>query len=116
MLYSYWAHDRGVASEYWAKFYLVKDSIRMRRSDGALVRIMADMLPGEKAAAAEQGLIPFTSEVFQLLDVYIPRVILERWAIRSLPDFARFPAHSRGWLTFRCGVPGISLQPNQIFL
>ena len=39
VLYWYWAHDRGVASEYWAKYYLVKDAIRMNRSDGALVRI-----------------------------------------------------------------------------
>ncbi|MFY9948135.1 MAG: exosortase C-terminal domain/associated protein EpsI, partial [Candidatus Sulfotelmatobacter sp.] len=46
VLYWYWAHDRGVASEYWAKFYLVKDAIRMNRSDGALVRITTDMLPG----------------------------------------------------------------------
>ena len=40
VLYWYWAHDRGVASEYWAKYYLVTDSIRMNRSDGALVRML----------------------------------------------------------------------------
>src|SRR5271157_5736089 len=47
VLYWYWAHDRGVASEYWAKFYLVADSIRMSRSDGALVRLTTPMQPGE---------------------------------------------------------------------
>jgi len=73
VLYWYWAHDRGVASEYWAKFYLVKDSIRMNRSDGALVRIMTDMSPGETADAAQQRLLPFTSEIGPLLDNYIPR-------------------------------------------
>jgi EpsI family protein len=73
VLYWYWAHDRGVASEYWAKFYLVKDAIRMNRSDGALVRIVADMRPGESADAAQQRLMPFTSEVVPLLDNYIPR-------------------------------------------
>jgi EpsI family protein len=73
VLYWYWAHDRGVASEYWAKFYLVKDAIRMKRSDGALVRITADMLPGETPAAAEQRLRPFTADVIPLLDQYIPR-------------------------------------------
>jgi exosortase D (VPLPA-CTERM-specific) len=73
VLYWYWAHDRGVASEYWAKFYLVKDAIRMNRSDGALVRITTDMLPGESPDAAEQRLLPFTSTVFPLLDDYIPR-------------------------------------------
>src|SRR5262249_47046365 len=39
VLYWYWAHDRGVASEYWAKYYLVADSIRMNRTDGSLVRL-----------------------------------------------------------------------------
>src|SRR5215467_5619839 len=31
VLYWFWAHDRGVASEYWNKYYLVRDSIRMNR-------------------------------------------------------------------------------------
>jgi EpsI family protein len=73
VLYWYWAHDRGMASEYWAKFYLVKDAIRMNRSDGALVRITLDMFPGETPDAAEQRLQPFTSDVVPLLDDYIPR-------------------------------------------
>jgi EpsI family protein len=73
VLYWYWAHDRGVASEYWAKFFLVADSIRMNRSDGALVRISLMMYPGETAEAAEQRLLPFTADVVPLLDNYIPR-------------------------------------------
>jgi EpsI family protein len=73
VLYWYWAHDRGVASEYWAKFYLVKDSIRMNRSDGALVRITSDMFPGETPDAAQQRILPFASSVSPLLNDYIPR-------------------------------------------
>jgi len=73
VLYWYWAHDRGVASEYWAKYYLVADAIRMNRSDGALVRITTDMFPGETAEAAERRMAPFTSEIVPLLDHYIPR-------------------------------------------
>jgi EpsI family protein len=73
VLYWYWAHDRGVASEYWAKYYLVKDAIRMNRSDGALVRITLDMFPGETPDAAERRLQPFTADVVPLLDDYIPR-------------------------------------------
>ena len=73
VLYWYWAHDRGVASEYWAKFYLVKDAIRMNRSDGALVRFVTPMLPGETPDAAEQRLLLFASDVVPLLDDYIPR-------------------------------------------
>ncbi len=73
VLYWYWAHDRGVASEYWAKYYLVKDAITMNRSDGALVRITTDMLPGESPEAAQLRLRPFTSDIIPLLDDYIPR-------------------------------------------
>jgi EpsI family protein len=73
VLYWYWAHDRGVASEYWARFYLVADSMRMNRSDGALVRITTAMYPGETAAAAEQRILPFASEIVPQLNSYIPR-------------------------------------------
>jgi EpsI family protein len=73
VLYWYWAHDRGVASEYWAKFYLVADSMRMNRSDGALVRITTPMYSGETAEAAQQRLLPFARDVAPLLGNYIPR-------------------------------------------
>jgi EpsI family protein len=73
VIYWYWAHDRGVASEYWAKFYLVADSMRMNRSDGALVRITTPMYSGETAEAAQQRLFPFAGDVAPLLDNYIPR-------------------------------------------
>jgi EpsI family protein len=73
VLYWYWAHDRGVASEYWAKFYLVEDAIRMNRSDGALVRITISMMSGETPEAAQQRILPFTSLVVPLLNEYIPR-------------------------------------------
>ena len=73
VLYWYWAHDRGVASEYWAKYYLVKDSIEMHRSDGALVRIITPMYEGESAQAAYQRILPFAGEIVPLLNDYIPR-------------------------------------------
>jgi EpsI family protein len=73
VFYWYWAHDRGVASEYWAKYYLVADSIRMNRSDGALVRIITPMTPDETIDAAQQRLLPFASSVLPQLDTYIPR-------------------------------------------
>ena len=73
VLYWFWAHDRGVASEYWAKFYLVKDAISMNRSDGSLVRFVTPMFPGESPDAAQQRISPFTSAVVPILDNYIPR-------------------------------------------
>jgi EpsI family protein len=73
VLYWYWAHDRGVASEYWAKFYLVADAMRMNRSDGALVRITTPMYRGESIDTAQQRILPFTGDVVPLLNQYIPR-------------------------------------------
>ena len=73
VLYWFWAHDRGVASEYWAKFYLEADAIRLNRSDGALVRLNTPMYPGESAEAAQQRILPFANSLGPLLDQYIPR-------------------------------------------
>jgi EpsI family protein len=73
VLYWYWAHDRGVASDYWAKYYLVADSIRMNRSDGSLVRLITPIYSGETANDAEQRLVPFAQGIVPLLDSYIPR-------------------------------------------
>jgi len=73
VLYWYWAHDRGVASEYWAKYYLVADSIRMNRSDGSLVRLKTVMQPGETIDTAMHRMLPFADHILPLLDDYIPR-------------------------------------------
>jgi EpsI family protein len=73
VLYWYLAHNRPVASEYWARIYLVTDSIRMNRSDGALVRLTTHMLPGESIDSAMHRLLPFAGEVVPLLNQYIPQ-------------------------------------------
>ncbi|HZP64097.1 MAG TPA: EpsI family protein [Terriglobales bacterium] len=73
VLYWYWAHGRAVASEYWAKFYLVADSMRMNRSDGSMVRITTPLVPGEDIGVAQQRLVSFASNVVGQLDDYVPR-------------------------------------------
>jgi EpsI family protein len=73
VLYWYWAHDRAVASEYAAKFYLVADSIRQHRTDGSLIRIMTPMGPNESLESAQQRLLTFAGNVVPLLNNYIPR-------------------------------------------
>ncbi len=73
VLYWFQAHGREVASEYWAKYYLIADSIRMNRSDGALVRLMTPMLEGESPAAAQARIMKLGSQFLPLLDNYIPR-------------------------------------------
>ena len=73
VLYWYYAHDRAVASEYSAKWYLISDAMRMNRSDGSLIRITTPMLPGETIEAAMQRLRPFADEVVPKLPAYIPK-------------------------------------------
>ncbi|MFZ0799390.1 MAG: exosortase C-terminal domain/associated protein EpsI [Terriglobales bacterium] len=73
VLYWFQAHGRAVASEYWAKYYLVADSVRMNRSDGALVRLMTPMLNDESPDAAEVRLMKLGSQFLPMLDTYIPR-------------------------------------------
>jgi EpsI family protein len=73
VLYWYWAHDRGLASEYWAKYYLITDSMRMNRSDGSLVRVGTYMRPGETIESAQERLMPLTNSLLPLLNDYIPR-------------------------------------------
>ena len=73
VLYWFQAHGRAVASEYWAKYFLVADSIRMNRSDGALVRLMSPMYAGESPDAAQTRMMKLGSQLLPLLDHYIPR-------------------------------------------
>jgi EpsI family protein len=73
VLYWFQAHGRAVASDFWAKYYLVSDSVRMNRSDGGLVRLMTPMLNGESPDAAQARTTKLGSRLIPLLDSYIPR-------------------------------------------
>src|ERR1700737_1164979 len=66
VLYWFQAHGREVASEYWAKYYLVSVSVRMNRSDGGLVRLMPPMLNDESRDAAQARLMKLGSQFIPL--------------------------------------------------
>lgn len=72
VLYWYWAHNRGVASEYWAKFYLIADAISLNRTDGALIRLIEYVRPGETTESVQQSLLAFSGELVPLIDKYVP--------------------------------------------
>jgi EpsI family protein len=55
VLYWYQTHNRIIASEYWAKFWLVLDAIRYRRSDTSLVKIVVPVHDNNIAAATAAG-------------------------------------------------------------
>lgn len=73
VLYWYQAHGRVIASEYWAKFFLVADAIAMNRSDGALVRVMTPVGQNASAESAQERGIAFLRAAIPVLDRYIPR-------------------------------------------
>lgn len=73
VLYWYQAHARVTPSEYWAKIYLVTDSIRLHRTDGALVRVVTPIADRENVAPAEKRAAGFAEQLLPILDSYIPR-------------------------------------------
>lgn len=70
MVYWYQGRGRNVASEYWGKFYTVLDSVRMRRSDGAMVRVTVPITGSE--AAAEKSAVEFASAASTVLPQFVP--------------------------------------------
>jgi len=72
ILYWYQAHGRVVASEYWGKFYLVYDALRLNRTDAALVRIAVPIVHGDEGQARSRA-IAFAKQITQDVDQIIPR-------------------------------------------
>ena len=70
MIYWYQGRGKAVASEYRAKIETVLDSVRRRRSDGALVRVMVPL--GNSPAEAEKSAREFASEAANQLPPFVP--------------------------------------------
>ena len=64
VLYWYQSHKRVIASEYWARFWLVADAIRYRRSDTALVRVVVPVNEGSNTDSATQAGVEFVQATF----------------------------------------------------
>lgn len=71
VLYWYQTPARIVASEYAAKFWLVADSLRYRRSDTSLVRIVA---PIREGADSEKEAREFARVLLPRLTEFLPRL------------------------------------------
>jgi len=72
VIYWYQAHGRSIPNEYIAKGYMVTDAIRMNRTDGALVRVITQILPSESLEAAEARAVQFTQQMAPNLPRFIP--------------------------------------------
>ncbi len=71
VLYWYQSPRHVIASEFSAKFWLVMDSIRYRRSDTALVRVTIPVAHGDQDGATRVG-VAFVQTVFPVLKGYLP--------------------------------------------
>ncbi len=70
-LYWYQSHDRVIAGEFSARFWLIADSIRYHRSDTSLVKVVVPVRDND-AAAATQTAIDFVKAVFAPLSRQLP--------------------------------------------
>ena len=70
LIYWYQGRGRKLASEYWGKLYTVIDSIRRRRSDGAMVRVMVPV--GKSEEQALHAAADLAAQVAPVLPGFVP--------------------------------------------
>jgi EpsI family protein len=70
LVYWYQGRGRAVASEYWGKVYAVVDSVRLRRSDVAMIRIMTPVDGSESKAL--QAAIDLAAQSSAILPEFVP--------------------------------------------
>ena len=70
LIYWYQGRGRTVASEYWGKIFTIIDSVRRRRSDGAMVRVMVPM--GNSPEAAQQTAVEMAAQAATELPAFVP--------------------------------------------
>ncbi|MGB7925857.1 MAG: exosortase C-terminal domain/associated protein EpsI [Pyrinomonadaceae bacterium] len=70
LIYWYQGRGRAVASEYWGKIYTVFDSMRRRRSDGAMVRVMTPV--GSSEEASLEMVADLAAQIASVLPAYVP--------------------------------------------
>jgi len=70
----YWFQERGriVTNEYLVKWFIFWDALTRNRSDGALVRLVTPINPGEEVADADQRLSAFARLLSVHVESYVP--------------------------------------------
>jgi EpsI family protein len=71
VLYWYQSRDRVVAGEYKAKFWVVVDSMRLNRTDTALVRVVVPIVNRDEEAASKTA-SDFVRSFYGTLRQYLP--------------------------------------------
>ena len=70
VLYWYQSHGRIIASEYWAKFWLVSDALNHKGADGALIRIWTTASDGEMTSQARA--VDFAQRIYPQVAEFLP--------------------------------------------
>jgi EpsI family protein len=70
----YWfkQRERLLTDEYLVKWYVFFDSLTRHRTDGALVRLITPLTPGEPIASADKRLQDFARDTDSILTAYVP--------------------------------------------
>jgi EpsI family protein len=71
LIYWYQGRGRAVASEYWDKVYTVLDSVRLRRSDGSMVRVLVPVV-GRSDEEALRAALDFAGQAAPHLSPFVP--------------------------------------------
>ncbi|MCX6595145.1 MAG: EpsI family protein [Acidobacteria bacterium] len=71
VLYWYQSRDRVVASEYTAKYYVIRDAMEFNRTDTSLVRVIVPVLNKDNAAAMATA-TGFVQSMFPVVRQYLP--------------------------------------------
>ena len=72
VVFWYSVRGRRVAAQDWMNAYLALDSLRLSRTDNAMIRMNTALQPGERLEDAERRLLSFAGLVNPLLKNYIP--------------------------------------------
>jgi len=70
MIYWYQGRGRTVASEYWGKIYTVIDSVRLRRSDGAMIRVTVPI--GNSNAVSQDAAAELAGKIAEQISEFVP--------------------------------------------
>jgi exosortase D (VPLPA-CTERM-specific) len=74
MYYWFQQRERRTANEFSMKYYLLMDSLKKQRKDGALIRIYTPILPGEKGLAeADHRLHAFAEVLLPRMTGFLPQ-------------------------------------------
>src|SRR5262249_47443350 len=70
----YWFEQRGtrVANEYVSKFRLLADAVYLNRTDGALVRLVTPVYPGEAEQDGDKRLQGFVGDLLPQMNRFLP--------------------------------------------